>query len=141
MVLYQSRTVRKRFGCAGANRGGLTANDFGIPTPPPSITSVVMSQLTAASSTTPNFQAIFYASLEAYEKKTKKKLLAHPLTAQLQTCNSPADILAILRAQVQQSGRSTSDEKLTRWLNPTVNVLYAFSAVLGEGVGLVCPNR
>ncbi|KAH9028257.1 hypothetical protein EDB84DRAFT_1498792, partial [Lactarius hengduanensis] len=23
------------------------------------------------------------------------------------------------------------------WLNPTVNVLYAFSAALGEGVGLV----
>ncbi|KAI9433551.1 hypothetical protein H4582DRAFT_987135, partial [Lactarius indigo] len=29
------------------------------------------------------------------------------------------------------------DERLTKWLNPTVNVLYAFSATLGEGVGLV----
>jgi hypothetical protein len=27
---------------------------------------------------------------------------------------------------------------LTKWLNPTVNVLYALSATLGEGVGLVC---
>jgi hypothetical protein len=26
---------------------------------------------------------------------------------------------------------------LTKWLNPTVNVLYALSATLGEGVGLV----
>ncbi|KAI0294601.1 hypothetical protein B0F90DRAFT_1756498 [Multifurca ochricompacta] len=29
------------------------------------------------------------------------------------------------------------DERFTRWLNPTVNVLYAFSVTLGEGVGLV----
>ncbi|KAH9010035.1 hypothetical protein EDB84DRAFT_1280103 [Lactarius hengduanensis] len=58
--------------------------------------------------------------------------------AQLQTCNSPTDILAVLRTQVQRFEQSmSSDEKLTKWLNPTVNVLYAFSAALGEGVGLV----
>ncbi|KAI9435615.1 hypothetical protein BJY52DRAFT_1218172 [Lactarius psammicola] len=58
--------------------------------------------------------------------------------AKLQTCNSPIDILAVLRTQVQQFEQSTcGDDKLTRWLNPTVNVLYAFSTVLGEGVGLV----
>ncbi|KAH9016025.1 hypothetical protein EDB85DRAFT_2280101 [Lactarius pseudohatsudake] len=57
---------------------------------------------------------------------------------QLQTCNSPADILAVLRTQVQQFEQSTSgDDKLTKWLIPTVNVLYAFSGALGEGVGLV----
>jgi len=85
-----------------------------------------------------NFQAIFYASLKTYEKKTKKDLLAHPLMAQFQACNSPTDILAVLRTQVQQFEQSTrGDDKLTRWLNPTVNVLYAFSAALGEGVGLV----
>jgi hypothetical protein len=27
---------------------------------------------------------------------------------------------------------------LTKWLNPTVNVLYSFSATLGGGVGMVC---
>src|SRR6266702_4277460 len=76
--------------------------------------------------------------IKAYEEKTKKDLLAHPLMAQLQTCNSPTDILSILRAQVQQFEQSTrGDDKLTRWLNPTINVLYAFSAALGEGVGLV----
>ena len=62
--------------------------------------------------------------------------------AQLQTCNSPADILAVLRTQVQKFEQSTSgDDKLTRWLNPTVNVLYAFSSALGAGVGLVNPIR
>ena len=58
--------------------------------------------------------------------------------AQLQTCNSSTDILAILHTQVQQFEQSTcGDDKITRWLGPTVNVLYAFSATLGAGVGLV----
>ncbi|KAH8986853.1 hypothetical protein EDB92DRAFT_1218888 [Lactarius akahatsu] len=97
-----------------------------------------MSQTPLAAPSSSNFQAIFYASMKEYEKKTKKDLLVHPLIAQLQTCNSPTDILAVLHTQVQQFEQSTSsDDKLTRWLNPTVNVLYAFSAALGEGVGLV----
>ncbi|KAH9028044.1 hypothetical protein EDB83DRAFT_2555175, partial [Lactarius deliciosus] len=97
-----------------------------------------MSQTPPTTSSSSNLQAIFYASMKEYEKKTKKDLLAHPLMAQLQTCNSSADILAILRTQVQQFEQSMSgDDKLTKWLNPTVNVLYAFSAALGEGVGLV----
>ena len=76
--------------------------------------------------------------MKEYEKKTKKDLLAHPLMAQMQTCNSPADIFAILRNQVQQFEQSTSsDDRLTRWLNPIVNVLYAFSSALGTGIGLV----
>ena len=64
----------------------------------------------------------------------------HPLMAQLQTCNSPTDILAVLRTQ--QFEQSTSaDDKLIKWLTPTVNVLYAFSGVLGAGVGLVSSIR
>ncbi|KAH9001948.1 hypothetical protein EDB83DRAFT_2324510 [Lactarius deliciosus] len=98
-----------------------------------------MSQTPSSSS---NLQAIFNDSIKEYRKKTKKDLLLHPLMGQLQTCNSPADILAVLRTQVQQFEESTSgDDKLTKWLNPTVNVLYAFSAVLGEGVGLITTKK
>ncbi|KAH9019341.1 hypothetical protein EDB83DRAFT_2320773 [Lactarius deliciosus] len=94
-----------------------------------------MSQTPSSSS---NLQAIFNASIKEYQKKTKNDLLLHPLISQLQTCNSPADILAVLRTQVQQFEQSTSgDDKLTKWLIPTVNVLYAFSGALGEGIGLV----
>jgi hypothetical protein len=101
-----------------------------------------MSQTPPTASSSSNFQAIFAASLKAYEKKTKKDLLAHPLMPQLQTCNSPTDILAVLRTQVQQFEQSTSgDDRLTKWLTPTVNVLYAFSGVLGAGVGLVSSIR
>jgi hypothetical protein len=97
-----------------------------------------MSQIPLTASSPSNFQAIFNASLRAYENKMKKDLLTHALMAQLQTCDSPTDILAVLRTQVQLFEQSSSgDDKLTRWLNPIVNVLYAFSVALGAGVGLV----
>ncbi|KAH9014098.1 hypothetical protein EDB84DRAFT_1680234 [Lactarius hengduanensis] len=85
-----------------------------------------------------NFRSIFSAALKAYEKKTKNDLLAHPLAARLQACNSPGDILVVLQDEVRLFDQSRSaDERLSRWLNPTINVLYTFSATLGEGVGLV----
>ncbi|KAH9046692.1 hypothetical protein EDB84DRAFT_632362 [Lactarius hengduanensis] len=91
-----------------------------------------------ASSSHFNFQSIFHASLKAYEKQTKKDLLSHPLAARLNSCGSSAAILAVLQDQVQGFEQSRSvNEGLTKWLDPTVNVLYAFSATLGEGVGLV----
>jgi hypothetical protein len=73
-----------------------------------------------------------------YEKRTKKDLLAHPLATELQDCNSPAKILAVLHQQVQGLDQSlNSDNRWTKWLDPTVNVLYMLSETLGEGIGLV----
>jgi hypothetical protein len=92
-----------------------------------------------AGPSSPNFRLVFNNALKAYEKKTKHDLLAHPLAAQLQDCQSPDSILIVLQQQVQQLNRSqASDDRLTKWLDPTVNVLYAFSGTLGEAVGLVC---
>jgi hypothetical protein len=89
-------------------------------------------------SSSSNFQSMFNAALEAYEKATKNKLLAHPLAAQLQSCDSPAAILTLLKNLIQESDqRSSNDERLRNWLDPTVNVLYTFSATLGGGAGLV----
>ena len=91
-----------------------------------------------ASSSSTNFQYIFNASLQAYDNKTKNKLLDHPLATQLQSCDSPHAVLTVLQDLVQQfDRRCTNDERLKNWLDPTVNVLYAFSDTLGEGVGLV----
>ena len=81
-----------------------------------------------------NFQLILNNALKEYEKRTKKDLLAHPLAAQLQACDSPSTVLAVLQLQVQ--GQSSND-RWSRWLDPTVNVLYAFSETLGESVSLV----
>jgi hypothetical protein len=77
--------------------------------------------------------------LKEYEKKTKKDLLAHPLAAQLQNCYSTTAILTILQDQVPVQHYVKSrrgDEALTKWLNPTISVLKAFSATLGESVDL-----
>ena len=93
----------------------------------------------SSSSSSSNFQSVFNAALEAYEKKTKCKLLSHPFAAQLQSCDDPIGaILSVLQDIIQQfDHRRSSDERLTNWLNPTVNVLYAFSDFIGQGVGLV----
>ena len=92
---------------------------------------------TAASSSSP-FQAIFQAAIKSYQKQTKKDLLAHPLASLLQNCDSTNAILAILQDQVRQFDKFHSgDERLTKWLGPTVNVLNAFSATISGGVSLV----
>ena len=97
-----------------------------------------MSQAPSTSTYSTNFDTIFSAALEAYKKKTKKDIASHPLAIQLKSCDSSSAILAILRTQVQTVDRSQSaDEKWTKWLDPTVNVLFAFSATVGNGVGVV----
>ena len=97
-----------------------------------------MSHAHPTPASSPNFQLIFNNALKAYEKRTKSDLLAHPLVAQLQACDSPTAILALIHQQLQGFHQSQrGDERLTKWLNPTVNVLFTLSATLGEGVGLV----
>jgi hypothetical protein len=97
-----------------------------------------MSQNSSTSTSSLNFETIFTAASKEYNRLTKKDIASHPLAVQLQSCDSPSAILAVLRAQAQAFDQAQSaDEKLTKWLDPTVNVLYAFSATLGNGVGLV----
>jgi hypothetical protein len=94
------------------------------------------SHLTASSSS--NFRLIIENALKAYEKRTKKDLFAHPLASQLQACDSPNAILAVLQLQVQGLDKSqSSDDRWSKWLGPTVNILYSLSETLGEGIGLV----
>jgi len=101
-------------------------------------TSPMSSAAPMTSSSSSNFLPIFNAALETYEKTTKNKLLTHPFAIQLQSCDSPAAILTVLRDLIHRFDQSRSgNERLRNWLDPTVNVLFAFSATLGEGVGLV----
>jgi hypothetical protein len=100
-----------------------------------------MSQSPSPSTSSSNIRTIFVAAMKEYEKKTKTDLLTHPLATQLQSCASSTDILAVLHNQVNEFDKArTHNEKLSSWLNPTINVLYAFSATLGQGVGLVSLN-
>lgn len=76
--------------------------------------------------------------MEEYKQQTKKNITSHPLAVQLQSCDSPSAILTALRAQVKGFNQSTGvDEKLTKWLDPTINVLSAFSATVSNGIGTV----
>jgi hypothetical protein len=92
----------------------------------------------SASTSHSNFASIFNTALETYKRKTKKDLASHPLLPSLQSCDSPDAILTVLREQIPALGQSQSgDDGLTKWVTATVNVLYAFSVALGQGVGLV----
>ena len=85
-----------------------------------------------------NFLPIFNAALESYKHKTKKDLASHPLLSSLQSCGSPEAVLTVLREQIPAFNQSQNrDDELTKWVTPTVNVLYTFSATVGQGIGLV----
>lgn len=86
-----------------------------------------------------NFRSIFIVALKEYERKTKTDIhLLHPPTTPLHSCRSSSDILVLLHDKVDKLDHSKChSERLSSWLNPTINVLYAFSTALGDEVGLV----
>ena len=97
-----------------------------------------MSQTSITVDASSPFQSIFQAALKSYQKQTKEDLLAHPLSSQLKDCCSTTAIVAVLQDQVREFDKSCSgDERLTKWLSPTVSVLSAFSATISGGVSLV----
>jgi hypothetical protein len=86
-----------------------------------------------------NFKVIFQAALNLneYQTVTGKSLDAHPFATQLKSCDSPEAISNVLRTQAQSFSKfRKGDEKLMAWLDLTINILYTFSGMLGEGVGL-----
>jgi hypothetical protein len=87
-------------------------------------------------STSSNFRLIFDNALKAYKKRTRNDPLTHPLAHRLEACESASSILTVLQEQVQELNESQRSNM--KWLDPTVNVLHAFSETLGEGVGSVC---
>jgi hypothetical protein len=120
-----------------ARRGRLVTGPF-LPSP----ITCIMPQTSLEAASRSNYQSIFDSALEAYKKKTGKDLTKDPLLRSLENCDSPDAVLTILRAQLLGPGQSQSSrDKMTTWLNPTVNVINAFSATIGGGVGLVSPTR
>jgi hypothetical protein len=101
-----------------------------------------MSQTPIVTNSTSNYQTIFDNAIEAYKKKTKKDLRSHPLLGKLQNCGSPDSVLSVLYEQIPGFDQSRdTDDKLTKWLNPTVNVLYTFAGIIGGGISLASPNE
>ena len=100
-------------------------------------TSVSVPQ-TPTTTSSSDIERIFDAALKSYEKKTKKDLKSHELFKQLENCHSPAAILTKFQTtQFDDSSQTGSDDRMKRWLVPTLNVLCAFSGTLGESISLV----
>jgi hypothetical protein len=100
-------------------------------------TSLRLSSSTGSS----NFQPILDKALKEYRKKTGKELDTHPLAEEIKSCDSPEAILTVLQGKANELNDSQrNDERLTKWLTPTVNVLNALSDTVGEGVGIVSIN-
>ena len=94
-----------------------------------------MSQVPSASTSSANFETIFATALKAYKKQTGEAIAApsHPIATELHSCDSSSAIITILRTQIQnvdQSQGADDSEKWIKWLDSTVNVLFAFSATL-----------
>ncbi|KAI9437504.1 hypothetical protein H4582DRAFT_2129360 [Lactarius indigo] len=93
------------------------------------------SQTAAPSS---NFKLMLDVALDEYKKNTGNDLLSHWLADELQTCESVDGVLDILRDQAKAFEQS-GDQKLMKWIDPLVHVLYTFSGALGDGVSLAFP--
>ena len=106
--------------------------------PPPSASG--STSLTARAAPLPSniqLEGIFDTALKSYEKKTKQDLKKHDLFKRLEKYDSPGAILAAFQAEVFGSTQTGIDDGLKKWFVPTVNVLYAFSETLSQGVALV----
>lgn len=83
----------------------------------------------------PNYQFIFNTALGSYKKRTGKDLASDPLLRRLEICHSPDDVFTILRGPFLGLDQShSSNSKLIKWLDPTVNVLYTLSVTIGGGL-------
>jgi hypothetical protein len=97
-----------------------------------------MSQTPSLADSPSNYRYIFDRALEAYKEKTGKDLTSDPLLHKLETCHSPDNVLVILRERISEFDQPhNNSDGLKKCLNPTVNVLYTFSTIIGVSPGLV----
>ena len=97
-----------------------------------------MSTVPSTSTSLSDFASLFNAALEDYKRKTKEDLASHPLLPSFQSCDSCDAVLTVLREQIPAFNESqNTGDGLTKWVAPTVNVLYSFSATIGGVVGAV----
>jgi hypothetical protein len=83
---------------------------------------------------TSDFTVIF----DAASQEMKQDLGTHPFAAALEGYYTPDAVLAVFRKQAQVFDKfRKSNDKLTVLLTPIINILFTFSATLGEGIGLV----
>jgi hypothetical protein len=93
-------------------------------------TSPMSMSLTVVSSS--NFQLIFDAALADYLDQTGVDLTKDSFAEKLQNCQSADAVFELLQDKAKQfKDYRNGNRKLINYLEPVVQVLYAFSSVLG----------
>ena len=94
-------------------------------------------QATSSTSSTSNIRLITDA-LADYAKLTGVDLPNNPFAAAIERANSPGDILELLQEREKAfKDYREGNRRLISCLSPAVNVIQAFSGILGEAVSLV----
>ena len=84
-----------------------------------------------------DFKSILDTALSEYEKKTGNRLFDDPLADKLQRCDSIDTLKAIFQRQAEGFQSKGRNERLMKWIGPTVDVLCTFSDTLGGVAGIV----
>ena len=87
----------------------------------------------------PRSRALFEGALQSYEKKAGVTLADHPLTLQLQSCDSIESITAFLESQAQTFSEFQGRDRAMNAIRSTVLILTRLSATasLAIDIGLV----
>jgi hypothetical protein len=94
-------------------------------------------QETSTTSSTSNIQLITDA-LVGYAKVTGIDLFKNPFATAIERANSPGAILELLQEREKAfKDYREGNRRLINYLSPAVNVIQAFSGILGEAVSLV----
>lgn len=97
-----------------------------------------MSSIVVATS---NFQFLFDTALADYVQQTRVDLTIYPFAEKLQNCQSADVILELLRDKTKEfKDYRDGNHKLIDRLNPVVQVVHAFSGLLGEALSSVSPS-
>jgi hypothetical protein len=85
------------------------------------------------------FQALFESALQGYEKKTNVTLSKHPLSVQLQSCDSVDDITSLLQSRAQAFEDFRARSRMMKALRATVSILTPLSKAvsLADDFGVV----
>jgi fungal STAND N-terminal Goodbye domain len=98
-------------------------------------------QATSSTSSTSNIQLITNALVD-YEKITGIDLSSNPFASVIKQANSPEAILELLQEREKAfKDYREGNRRLISCLSPAVNVIQAFSGILGEAVSLVSDTR
>ena len=92
--------------------------------------------------TSVSFRSILDAALDNYSKQTGIDLMGHPSANKFQICNTPEDVLQLLRdRETEFKDYRNKNSKLINCLLPIVKVVHACSGVLSEVAGFVSPGN